>query len=77
MPPPDTASPTTAPAPGTRYAWYVVGVLLLLNVSSFIDRQVMALLLTPIKADLGLTDKVYILCGVGPLASANWGGMVS
>src|SRR3970040_936327 len=56
MPPPDTASPTTAPAPGTRYAWYVVGVLLLLNVSSCIDRQVMALLLTPIKADLGLTD---------------------
>lgn len=45
-----------APAVGTRYAWYVVAVLLLLNVSSFIDRQVMALLVTPIKADLGLTD---------------------
>ena len=41
---------------GTRYAWYVVAVLLVLNVSSFIDRQVMALLVTPIKADLGLTD---------------------
>lgn len=40
----------------TRYAWYVVGVLLLLNVSSFIDRQVMALLVTPIKADLGISD---------------------
>lgn len=39
-----------------RYAWYVVGVLLLLNVSSFIDRQVMFLLNTPIKEDLGLTD---------------------
>ncbi len=46
-----------SPLPRTpRYAWYVVGVLLLLNVSSFIDRQVMALLVTPIKADLGLTD---------------------
>jgi MFS family permease len=45
-----------APAVGTRYAWYVVAVLLLLNVSSFIDRQVMALLVTPIKADLGLSD---------------------
>ena len=44
------------PAGGTRYAWSVVSVLLLLNVSSFIDRQVMALLVTPIKADLGLTD---------------------
>lgn len=39
-----------------RYAWYVVGVLLLLNVSSFIDRQVLALLVTPIQADLGLSD---------------------
>ena len=40
----------------TRYAWYVVGVLLLLNVSSFIDRQVLFLLTDPIKADFGLTD---------------------
>jgi MFS family permease len=39
-----------------RYAWYVVFVLLLLNVSSFIDRQVMALLAEPIKADLGISD---------------------
>jgi MFS family permease len=46
----------SAPPGGTRYAWYVVAVLLVLNVSSFIDRQVMALLVTPIKADLGLTD---------------------
>ena len=41
---------------GTRYAWYVVFVLLLLNVSSFIDRQVLFLLTTQIQADLGLTD---------------------
>jgi MFS family permease len=47
-----------------RYAWYVVGVLLLLNVSSFIDRQVMALLAIPIKDDLGLTDtQVGLLLG--------------
>jgi MFS family permease len=46
----------SAPAVRTRYAWYVVGVLLLLNASSFIDRQVMFLLNTPIKEDLGLTD---------------------
>ena len=41
---------------GNRYAWYVVCVLLLLNVSSFIDRQVLFLLTTAIQADLGLTD---------------------
>lgn len=45
-----------APAGSSRYPWYVVGVLLLLNVSSFVDRQVMALLTEPIKADLGLSD---------------------
>src|SRR5687768_16608397 len=49
---------------GTRYAWYVVSVLLLLNVSSFIDRQVMALLVTPIKADLGISDtQIGLLLG--------------
>jgi MFS family permease len=47
-----------------RYAWYVVVVLLLLNVSSFIDRQVMALLADPIKTDLGLSDtQVGLLLG--------------
>ena len=39
-----------------RYPWYVVGVLLLANISGFIDRQILALLVVPIKRDLGLTD---------------------
>jgi MFS family permease len=53
-----------APAGGSRYPWYVVGVLMLLNISSFIDRQVMALLSDPIKADLGLSDtQVGLLLG--------------
>lgn len=56
--------PDGAPATTTRYAWYVVAVLLLLNVSSFVDRQVMALLVTPMKADLGLSDtQVGLLLG--------------
>ena len=33
-----------APYPSERYAWYVVGVLMLANVSSFVDRQILALL---------------------------------
>jgi MFS family permease len=40
----------------SRYAWYVVGVLMLANFSSFVDRQVLALLVDPIKHDFGLTD---------------------
>lgn len=39
-----------------RYAWYVVIVLMLANVSSFIDRQILALLVGPIKRDLHLSD---------------------
>jgi MFS family permease len=78
---PDEAAHGRAP-PSPAYAWYVIAVLMVLNVSSFIDRQVMALLVTPIKADLGLSDtEMGILLGpafavtfalavilVGPLA---------
>lgn len=38
-----------------RYAWFVVGVLVLANVSSWIDRQILALLAPPIMRDLGLS----------------------
>lgn len=35
-----------------RYAWFVVGLLTLANISSFLDRQILALLVVPIKRDL-------------------------
>ena len=38
------------------YAWYVVGVLMLVNALSYLDRQVMSILVIPITADLGFTD---------------------
>ena len=38
------------------YAWYVVAVLMLANTVSFVDRQILNLLVEPIKADLGFTD---------------------
>jgi MFS family permease len=38
------------------YAWYVVSVLTLAYICSFIDRQIISLLVGPIKTDLGLTD---------------------
>lgn len=45
-------------APATRliYPWYVVVILLLAMVVSFIDRQVITLLVAPIRADLGISD---------------------
>lgn len=42
--------------PSLRYAWYVVGILLLAYISSFIDRQILALLVKPIKASFNITD---------------------
>ncbi|MGQ0765167.1 MAG: spinster family MFS transporter [Gemmatimonadota bacterium] len=42
--------------PDKRYAWFVVGVLMLANVSSYVDRQILALLVSPIKRDLQLSD---------------------
>lgn len=42
--------------PGTRYAWYLVGVLCVAYTLSFVDRMILALLVEPIKRDLGISD---------------------
>lgn len=48
--------PEGAPFPPARYAWYVVGVLTLANASAFVDRQILGLLVGPIRRDLGIGD---------------------
>lgn len=56
---PDTALaqvPAEAAYPRAGYAWYVVGVLTLLYVFSFIDRYILALLVGPIRRDLAISD---------------------
>ncbi len=45
-----------APWPNQTYAWYVVVILFFGAVVSFLDRQIIALLVADIKADLGLSD---------------------
>ena len=48
-----------------RKAWYVVFILTLANISSFVDRQVLSLLVKPIKRDLHLTDlEMSLLMGL-------------
>ena len=42
--------------PPARYAWYVVAILTLANVSAFIDRQILGLLVGPVRRDLGIGD---------------------
>ncbi len=52
-----------APYPSEGYAWYVVIILMIVYIFSFVDRQVLAYLVGPIKADLGVTDTQMGLLG--------------
>jgi MFS family permease len=50
--------------PSERYGWYVVGVCMGAYVLSFIDRQILSLLIRPIQQDIGVTDTQFgILSG--------------
>ena len=41
---------------GSVYAWWVVGVLSFTSVVGWLDRQILNLLIEPLKVDLGITD---------------------
>ena len=50
--------------PRSSYAWYVVGVLVLTTVLSYTDRQILSLLVDPIRQDLAISDtQVGLLIG--------------
>src|SRR5690554_3305502 len=38
------------------YPWMVVGILLLAYVVSMVDRQILSLMVDPVRADLGISD---------------------
>lgn len=60
-----TATSTASPWPRPVYAWYVVGVLMLAYTNSFIDRQIISLLIEPIRRDLQINDtQVSLLAGI-------------
>ena len=49
----------------TGYAWYVVLVLMVAYVCSFVDRQILALMVGPIRRDLGISDtQMSLLMGL-------------
>lgn len=61
------ATPAITPAerPSLRYAWYVVLVLMLCYTLSFVDRQILSLLVGPIKRDLMISDtRIGVLQGL-------------
>lgn len=58
----DAASPVQYPPAGK--AWYMVILLTIAYVVSFVDRNILGLLIDPIKADLGLSDfQIGLLLG--------------
>jgi predicted MFS family arabinose efflux permease len=50
-----TAQPTIA-APSATYARYVLALFVLANGFNFLDRQILSILIDPIKAELGVSD---------------------
>jgi MFS family permease len=51
--------------PPRGYAWYVLFVLLIIGITSYLDRNIVAVLMEPIKQDLQLTDtEVSLLQGM-------------
>lgn len=55
-----------ASTPRPLVAWYGVGVLFMVQIFSFMDRQALSLLIAPIKADLGMSDtEVSLVIGLG------------
>jgi predicted MFS family arabinose efflux permease len=59
----DTAAPAPATPQGTRYPYVVLGMLLLVYTFNFLDRQILGILVQPIKGELGLTDTQLGLLG--------------
>jgi MFS family permease len=51
-----TSAPIREDSPASGYSWYVLGVLVLVYILNFIDRQILSILVVDIKRDLGLTD---------------------
>lgn len=63
----DASSAKDAPPyPSRGYSWYVVGVLCIAYTLSFIDRQILAFLVGPIRADFDIDDFQFsIIHGLG------------
>lgn len=55
------ASAPTPPWPRPAYSWYVVFILLLAYTLSFIDRMILSLLVTPVRAALEISDTQFSL----------------
>ncbi len=69
-------SDSAQPYPRPAYAWSVVGILFLTAVLAYTDRQVLSLLVDPIRADLKIDDtQMSLLMGIAFAAIYGVAGM--
>ena len=62
--PDSTKHQQASPSHSLKYSWFVVGLLMMAYTLSFVDRQILSLLVGPLKADLDLSDtQVSLLQG--------------
>ena len=60
-----TPSANVPPYPNSRYAWFVVVLLMFAYILSYVDRSILTLLVTPIQDDMGLSDtQISLLHGL-------------
>ena len=65
-----SGEPGAVDYPPTRVAWYVTALLTATFIFSFVDRQILNLLVEPIQQDLDLSDtEVSLLQGLGFVAT--------
>ena len=64
-PSPEVHAPAHETPHSPAYANYVLGVLVLLYVINYVDRQILSVLIEPIKQDLGVSDTAMgLLSGI-------------
>jgi hypothetical protein len=56
------ATEASAPWPRPVYAWSVVAILLLVSICSYLDRQIISLVVEDIKHDLGCRTSRSVCC---------------
>ena len=52
----ESAATGEQPYPPAKHSWYVVAVLMLIYVNSFLDRSILSLLVDPIRSTLGISE---------------------
>jgi len=73
---PNAAAAEDAGWPSSIYSWFVVGILLLAYTNSFIDRQILTLLVEPIRNDFAISDTQFsVLTGLAFSATYTIAGL--